>query len=172
MNPTAVIEQSTMFDFYDGGGLDIAFLGFGEVDTHGNVNVSRLNGRLPGAGGFINISQSAKKVVFCGTLTAKGAKLEVRDGALVVAEEGRLHKFVPQVSHLTFNGRLASMAGKEVLYITDRAVFSLREGGLHLLEIAPGLTVDALRSAVSCDFVASDKLPVMRNFALCRYEGI
>jgi propionate CoA-transferase len=169
MNPEAVIEQSSMFDFYDGGGIDIAFLGFGEVDARGNVNVSRLGEQIPGAGGFINISQASKKIVFCGTLTAGGLKIEAYAGQILINQEGQIKKFVPQVFHLTFNGEMASNANKEVLYITERAVFSLQKGQLHLIEIAPGVTVNALRLAMSCDFIVSDHLILMPNFALQQY---
>ena len=169
MNPAAIIEQSSMFDFYDGGGIDVAFLGFGEVDCRGNVNVSRLGEQLPGAGGFINISQAAKKIVFCGTLTAKGLKVKAPYGQLLISKEGRIQKFVQQVSHLTFNGQVAAATEKEVLYITERAVFALQKGQLHLIEIAPGVTVNALRLAMSCDFVVSDRLVHMPNFPLRQY---
>jgi propionate CoA-transferase len=169
MSPAAFIEQSAMFDFYDGGGLDIAFLGFGEVDARGNVNVSKFAGRMPGAGGFINISQSAKKVVFCGTLASGGLDVEVRDGKLVVCREGNVQKFVPRVTHLTFNAELALSRNKEVLYITERAVFALRNGQLQLIEVAPGVTVSSLQGAVGCDFIVSDSLVLMPNFALHGY---
>jgi propionate CoA-transferase len=164
MNPWAVIEQAAMFDFYDGGGLDVAFLGFGEVDARGNVNVSKLGEEMPGSGGFINISQAAKKVVFCGTLTTKDLEVAFDQNILRILHEGRIQKFLPHVSHLTFNGASAAAAGKELLYVTERAVFNLREGHLCLTEIAPGITIPELRRAIGCDFVVSDDLSEMETF--------
>jgi propionate CoA-transferase len=152
LNPQAVMEQAALFDFYDGGGIDVAFLGFGEVDAAGNVNVSKFGNRATGAGGFINISQAANKIVFCGTLTTGGLELEQRDGRLRVRREGRVRKFLPRVSHLTFSGADACTRGKEVLYITERAVFALRNGRLELRELAPGITPETLRKAMDCDF--------------------
>ncbi|CAB3772485.1 acyl CoA:acetate/3-ketoacid CoA transferase [Paraburkholderia humisilvae] len=161
MNPDAVIEQSSLFDFYDGGGIDIAFLGFGEVDAQGNVNVSRFDGRMPGSGGFINISQAARKLVFCGTLTTRGLETEIRDGRLVIVKEGTIRKFTQRVSHLTFNGARSRDAGQEVMFVTERAVFRLGERGLTLVEIAPGLTADQLREAMDCDFKVPGNLTTM-----------
>ncbi|MDR3440741.1 malonate decarboxylase subunit alpha [Telmatospirillum sp.] len=141
-HPQAVLEQSALFDLYDGGGLDIAFLGFAEADSSGNVNVSRFADRMPGAGGFINISQSARSVVFCGSFTTDGLRIEVGEGRLDILSEGRTSKFVPQVSHVTFNGQTAARRGQSVTYVTERAVFSLVDGALHLIEVAPGVDVD------------------------------
>jgi propionate CoA-transferase len=161
MNPDAVIEQSSLFNFYDGGGIDIAFLGFGEVDAQGNVNVSRFDNRMPGSGGFINISQTAKKVVFCGTLTTRGLDTAISDGRLVIHKEGAIRKFVQRVSHLTFNGTRSRDAVQEVMYITERAVFRLEKHGLELIEIAPGVTVAQLRGAMDSDFEVHDNLRSM-----------
>ena len=171
MNPAAFIEQSAIFDFYDGGGLDVAFLGFGQIDSFGNVNVSRLGENVPGAGGFINISQSAKKVVFCGTLTAKDLKVAMVNGELVIETEGRSRKLVDKVQQITFNAGIASRECKEIVYITERAVFTLHDHQLQLVEIAPGVTVDALRSAVGCDFTISHSLGIMPNFQICQYAS-
>jgi propionate CoA-transferase len=139
VNPQAVIDQPYQFDFYDGGGLDVAFLGLAQADAEGNLNVSKFGRKLAGAGGFINISQNAKKVVFLGTFNAGGLRLAVEDGRLRVLSEGTSRKFVQQVEHRTFSGRHAAQRGQTVLYITERCVFDLTPDGLRLLEIAPGI---------------------------------
>jgi propionate CoA-transferase len=155
LNPQAMMEQASLFDFYDGGGIDVAFLGFGQVDAAGNVNVSRFGDRVTGAGGFINISQSARKIVFCGTLTTGGLELDHRGGLLRVSREGSVRKFLPSVSHLTFSGAQAAARGTDVLYITERAVFGLVDARLQLREIAPGISIEALRAAMACDFTVA-----------------
>lgn len=142
VHPQAVIEQSSLFDFYEGGGLDVSCLGFAEIDTFGNVNVSRFNNRLYGAGGFINISQSTKNILFCGTFTAVGLEIEPKEGGVKIIREGTVCKFVKQVSHLTFSGKKAVKLKQNVKFITERAVFSLRNGVLFLDEIAPGISVE------------------------------
>ena len=142
VNTEALIDQPAQFDFYDGGGLDLTFLGLAQADAAGNLNVSKFGPRLAGAGGFINISQNAKKVVFVGTFTAGGLKISIRDSQLSIDQEGRVKKFVKAVEHVTFSGDYAAAKGQPVLYITERCVFVLTPSGMELIEVAPGIDIE------------------------------
>jgi propionate CoA-transferase len=164
-NPQAIIDSAAQFDFLGGGGIHAACMAFAEVDAKGNVNVSRLRNMphvLAGVGGFIDIVQNVKKIVYLGTLTTGGAKVSVENGKLKILQEGRVVKFIPEVQHLTFDGRLALEKGQEVTYITERAVFKLEKEGLVLTEIAPGVDLQRnVVSAVGFKFRISDRLKEM-----------
>ena len=141
-NYAAVVDQPYQFDFYDGGGLDLAFLSFAEVDATGNVNVSRFGKRIVGPGGFINISQNARAVVFSATFTAGTSELAFLDGALKIVADGPKAKLVAAVEQITYSGRYGAERGQRVLYVTERAVFRLGTDGVELIEIAPGIDVE------------------------------
>lgn len=141
-NAEAIIDHTYQFDFYDGGGLDQTFLGLAQCDVNGNINVSKFGTNIAGCGGFPDISQQTPNVYFCGTFTASGLKVEVKDGKLHILQEGKKKKFINAVDQITFNGKLAAKRGQHVYYITERCVFKLTEEGLRLIEVAPGIDVE------------------------------
>ena len=139
VSPNAIVPSTHQFDFYQGGGIDITFLGMAECDGHGNVNVSHFGEGFTGPGGFIDISQNARKVVFCGTFDTRGSKVEVANGALRILEPGAVQKLVGDVAGITFSGEQARLSGQSVLYVTERAVFELTPEGVELIEVAEGI---------------------------------
>jgi acyl CoA:acetate/3-ketoacid CoA transferase len=164
-NPEAIVDSAAQFDLIDGGGIAVGCLSFAEVDGSGNVNVSRLAAQphvLAGAGGFIDISQGLRKIIYCGTLTAGGLEVRAEGGRLHIVRDGRFKKFVAHTQHVTFNGRRAAATGQEIWYVTERCVFRLTRAGLMLVEVAPGVDVECdIRSRVEFPLeVASDCKPM------------
>jgi propionate CoA-transferase len=141
-NPMAVIPMTAMFDTISGRGLDVAILGMAQIDRAGAVNVSHIGGLLVGPGGFIDISQAARKAVFCGTFTARGLEVDTVDGALVIRSEGSIPKLVGEVDAITYSGQQAVADGRRAVYVTERAVFELTAEGVELTEVAPGIDVE------------------------------
>lgn len=143
INPISLYSTCDIFDLYDGGIIDVAVLGLAETDKYGNVNVSKINSRSTGPGGFINITQCSKKVIFIGTFTTKGLKVEIKEGKLKILEEGQIKKFKNQISQITYASKYSKKIKQEVLYITERAVFKVNdEGLLTLTEVAPGIDIE------------------------------
>lgn len=141
-NAIGHLTMRNMFDFYDGGGLDLTVLGLAECNAKGDINVSRFGVKVPGAGGFINISQNTRKVVFCGSFTAGGLELEIGDGTLKIIKEGKNRKFIERVQQITYSADYGVSNAQEVYYVTERAVFKLTENGIMLTEIAPGVDLE------------------------------
>ncbi len=157
VNGEAVISMPDQFDFYDGGGLDLTCLGFAQCDRNGNVNASKFGPRIAGCGGFINISQNTKRVLFLGTFTTAGLKIAIEDGNVRIVQEGKIRKFIDTSDQITFCARFSDSNTQEVLYITERCVFKLIEGQLELVEVAPGIDIEK-------DILANmDFKPVVKN---------
>ena len=165
INPEAIIDSTDVFRYYRSGGLTQSFLGFGEIDQYGNVNVSKFNGIIPGCGGFVDIAHKTPKLIFCGSFTAGGAQIEVGNGQLTIIQEGKYRKLVKEVEQITLNGQGALRKGQDVTYITERAVFKLTANGLELVEYAPG--VDIQKDIIDLiPFPIVVKQPVQMDMAL------
>ena len=164
INPKIIIDQPYQFDFYDGGGLNCAFLSFAQIDQFGNVNVSKFGDRNDGAGGFINIAQGAKKVVFSGTLTSGGLKTEIKKGKIRILNEGKNSKFVNKVNQITFNSKQGIKNGQNIIFNTDRGVFKMINNKITLTEIAPGIRIkEDIIDKISFPIKISQKLKKISN---------
>lgn len=141
--PQAIVSSVDQFDFFSGGGIDVAFLGMGEMDGGGNVNVSQLGETLVGPGGFVDITQGARKIVFCGAFEAKGLSIALAEGRMRIESPGQVPKLVGAVRHVTFSGEQARARGQSVLYVTERAVFRMIPEGIELVEVAEGIDLQA-----------------------------
>jgi acyl CoA:acetate/3-ketoacid CoA transferase len=165
VNNHGLLNQNQQFDFYDGGGLDLAVLGMAEVDAKEHVNVSKFGPKLAGIGGFVNISQSARRVVFTGT--AGGLKVGVVDGELHIDAEGRVGKFTESVEQITFNGEIAAARGQQVLYVTERCALELTPRGLRLAEVTPGIDIERdILALMPCDLIVDH--PVLMEARIFR----
>lgn len=163
-NAECILDSTEVFDFYHGGGLDVAGLGFAEVGEDGSVNVGHFQGNLRGPGGFVDITHRARKILFCGELTAGKSEIKVRSGSdpgIAIERDGRHRKFRRRIHQVNFHGPTALAKGQEVLYITERAVFRLTTGGIELVEIAPGVELDQVTAAVEFEFLVSPRLSRM-----------
>ncbi|MDX9975209.1 MAG: CoA-transferase [FCB group bacterium] len=169
-NPSAFISQAAMFDFYDGGGLDLSCIGIAQVDKEGNVNVSKIGPKVIGSGGFINITQSARCLLFCGEFTAGGLDAVIEDGVLCIRQDGKVQKFVDSVQQITYSGKIAREEGHKVLIITERCVFRLAPEGLVLAEVAPGIDIQRdILDRMGFTPIVPDEVPLM-DAALFRAE--
>ncbi len=164
IHPQSIIDHQHKFDFYDGGGIDCTFLGMAQCNDKGSINVSKFGPKIPGCGGFINISQNAKRVVFCGTFTAGGLEVAIEDSKLSIITEGRNKKFINNIEQITFNGEYEALKNKELYLVTERAVFEIAKSGLTLIEIAPGVDLEKDILA-NMDFkpIIADDLKVMNK---------
>ena len=140
--PTARLASTTQFELFAMGLLDVCCLGMAQLDATGSVNVSRFGDQIVGPGGFVDISQHARKAVFCGTFTAKGLRAEVGDGTLRIVQEGSVRKLVPRVEEITYSGPFAQSEQREAVYVTERAVFRLTPAGVALVEVAEGISIE------------------------------
>ena len=141
-NPRMLLDSPSLFGLYDAGFLDISFLGFAQIDKEGNLNVSKFSGKVTGCGGFVDIVHKTRKIVFCGTFTAGGLKVEIEEGKVAIRQEGKVKKFINRVEQKTFSGKNALEKGQDIYYITERCVFRLTSQGLVLTEVAPGISVE------------------------------
>ena len=172
-NLDARMRHEMTWDFIYSGGLDVAYLSFAEIDQHGNVNVSMYGDRMNGCGGFVDISQTVKRIVFSGTMVV-GSQSTCSNNELVIEQEGHTKKFVEQVKNLDFNAAYSRKLGQEVYYVTERAVFQLTDDGLKLIEIAPGLDLekDVLANLAFQPIIADDLKMINRDIYQENWGGL